>query len=188
VTDDRSNRHAELAVQARLGSQPAFDELMRETKQPLYRFIRRYIGDDDDAYDVLQETFISAWGALKGYDEKRPFLTWLRAIALNKCRDFGRRRAVRDRLQTLLSWILPTHQDPGPAGGEEDARLHQLDLAIAALPAFYKEPLLLTAIAGLSHRQAALELATTPKAIELRVRRARQQLHKDMGPEPAEPE
>ncbi len=44
------------------------------------------------------------------------------------------------------------------------------------LPAFYKEPLLLTTAGGLSHRQAAILLGTTPKAVEMRVRRARKQL------------
>ena len=57
----------------------------------------------------------------------------------------------------------------------------RLDAAIAALPAFYKEPLLLTAISGLSQKDAALQLNTTVKAIEMRVRRARQKLQQELS-------
>ena len=52
----------------------------------------------------------------------------------------------------------------------------QLDQAIACLPAFYKEPLLLTTVSGLSQQDAAAQLKTTTKAIEMRIRRARKKI------------
>jgi RNA polymerase sigma-70 factor (ECF subfamily) len=63
----------------------------------------------------------------------------------------------------------------------EALRLQKLDAAIAALPGFYKEPLLLTAVSGLTHLEAAALLKTTPKAVEMRLRRARQQLARTIG-------
>jgi len=182
VTDDNTERDAGLAIQARNGDKRAFTLLMQHTKQPLYRFVRRYIASDDDAYDIVQESYIAAWSALKRYDEQRPFATWLRAIALNKCRDFGRRNAVRARLRILFSFLLPTEEPPTSTEDvQKDDRLLRLDAAIAALPAFYKEPLLLTAISGLSQKDAALQLNTTVKAIEMRVRRARQKLQQELS-------
>ena len=86
---------ASLAVAARQGDEAAFAALMRRHKGWLYQFIRRYVADRDDAYDVLQESFVSAWGALARFDPERPFEAWLRRIALNKCRDRARRNAVR---------------------------------------------------------------------------------------------
>ncbi len=62
-----------LAAQARQDDRRAFDDLVRRHKAPLYRFVRRYVGDGDDAYDIVQDAFISAWGALKRYDPGRPF-------------------------------------------------------------------------------------------------------------------
>ena len=56
------------------------------------------------------------------------------------------------------------------------ARLQRLDVAIAGLPAVYKEPLLLTATAGLSQREAAAMLKISTKALEMRLYRARQKL------------
>lgn len=60
-------------------------------------------------------------------------------------------------------------------------RLHRLDQAIAGLPAFYKEPLLLTTVGGLSNIEAAETLKTTPKAIEMRLYRARQKLNSTLA-------
>lgn len=182
MTDDNTERDGGLAIKARNGDKRAFTELMQNTKQPLYRFVRRYVASDDDAYDIVQDSYIAAWSALKRYDERRPFATWLRAIALNKCRDFGRRNAVRTRLRLLFSFLLPT-EEPPPEITSTDDRLQRLDAAIAALPAFYKEPLLLTAISGLSQKDAASQLNTTVKAIEMRVRRARQKLQQELSNE-----
>ena len=86
---------AALAARAIKGDRSAFNHIVRRHQEPLYRFIRRYVGDTDEAYDLLQETFVSAWQALGRYDPARPAATWLRRIALNKCRDWGRRRTVR---------------------------------------------------------------------------------------------
>ena len=82
----------QLAASAVAGDERAFARLIARHKDGLYRFIRRYTGDPDEAYDLLQETFAAAWMALKRYDAARSFPTWLRSIALNKCRDWSRRR------------------------------------------------------------------------------------------------
>ena len=180
MAEDREESEADLAIKARNGDRRAFSLLIEQTKRPMYRFVRRYVGNDEDAYDIVQDAYIAAWSALARYDEGRSFLTWLRAIALNKCRDFRRRNLVRGKLNSLFSFASPAHEEPLPSQDLGDERLQRLDSAIAALPAFYKEPLLLTAISGLSQKEAAEQLKTTPKAIEMRVRRARQKLHDDL--------
>ena len=52
---------AALAARAINGDRSAFNLIVRRHQEPLYRFIRRYVGDADEAYDLLQETFVSAW-------------------------------------------------------------------------------------------------------------------------------
>jgi RNA polymerase sigma-70 factor (ECF subfamily) len=182
VTDDGTPSDVELALRAQIGERHAFDLLVRRHRELLYRFVRRYIGNDDDAYDIVQDTFISAWMAMRRYDREKSFTTWLRAIALNKCRDFGRRQSVRRR---FLRFAAPNEPD-APQDWQPDIRaaqdaleikrLQRLDRAIAELPPFYKEPLLLTTTAGLSQQEAAAELRTTTKAIEMRIRRAKKKL------------
>ena len=172
---------AELAGRAAGGDHRAFDLLMRRHKVGVHAFARRYVGDADAAYEVVQDTFVSAWRALKRYDRARPFHVWLRAIALNKCRDRGRRASVRrlifsDRGEAPEGLL---QADPGP-GAEasliDRQRLATLERAIAALPAQLKEPLILTVFDGLSHAEAGALLGINAKAVETRVYRARRRL------------
>ena len=169
----------DLAALAGHGDRSAFERLVGRHKASLFNFVRRYVGQADDAYDVLQDTFLAAWLAAPRFNPERPFLPWLRTIALNKCRDFGRRRSVRRLLFSTSSDVKETHNPENTETAEANAesdRLSRLDQAIAALPRAYKEPLLLTSVSGLSHQEAAAVLQTTAKAIEMRVYRAKRQL------------
>jgi RNA polymerase sigma-70 factor (ECF subfamily) len=187
VTDTGSAHDEDLASLAKRGDRAAFESLVRRHKDDLYRFVRRYVGQADDAYDVLQDAMVAAWLGLPRYDPARPFAPWLRTIALNKCRDFGRRQTVRRLFHRTLAQDWTAHQTPVEAQGVpddtalSDDRLDRLDRAIADLPALYKEPLLLTTVSGLSREDAARFLKTTPKAIEMRLYRARRKLRAALG-------
>ena len=169
---------ASLAARALTGDRRAFDNLVIRYQEPLYRFIRRYVGDADETYDLLQETFVAAWQALGRYDPDRSALTWLRRIALNKCRDWGRRRTVRKFFYHAAPLEAAESATPDadlPADTQE-AALARLDRAIAMLPRQLKEPLLLTMFEGLSQEAAGDILGITAKAVETRIYRARKQL------------
>jgi RNA polymerase sigma factor CnrH len=172
-----SDSDAALAGRAAKGDRTAFNRIVQRYQEPLYRFIRRYVGDADEAYDLLQETFVSAWQAVGRYDPARPAATWLRRIALNKCRDWGRRRTVRRFFYGAAS--LDAAEPPPAAPPVDDgneAVLTRLDRAIAALPTQLKEPLLLTAFEGVSQEAAGRALGISTKAVETRVYRARKRL------------
>ena len=177
---------AALAAAALAGEDRAFTELMRRHKDGLYRFIRRYVGDADEAYDLLQEAFVAAWAALASFDPDRPMPAWLRAIALNKCRDWSRRRKVRRFFFTAESIegkpVAALAEENTAGDGTRQALLDRLDAAIATLPRSLKEPLLLTAFEGLSHRQAGAALGLSAKAVETRVYRAKQALSQILNP------
>lgn len=172
---------AKLAACAREGDRGAFDRLVAKHKVQLFRFVRGYVGNGEDAYDLVQDTFVAVWLALKSFDPNKDFTVWLRTIALNKCRDFSRRQAVRQRFLRLFAVELEAqvsvarYVDASVTNGLED-RLMRLEQAIAELPPFYKEPLLLTAIEGLSQMAVATQLSTTTKAVEMRIRRAKKKL------------
>lgn len=178
---------AELAARAAGGDDHAFTLLMRRHKGRLFGFARQYVGDADAAFEIVQETFVSAWQALGRYDGRRPFGPWLRAIALNKCRDRGRRNAVRRLVFGDKSLDSPEAQrQPDPLPDAESVMLHSkrrasLEAAIATLPSKLKEPLLLTYFDDLSQQQAADVLGISAKAVETRVYRARQKLEEILG-------
>lgn len=154
---------------------------MNRHKDWLYRYIRRYVFNAEDAEDILQETFVSAWGALSRYDTDRPLGAWLRRIALNKCRDKGRGQKVRRMVMGVVG--LSDRALETPAGDPTaehsaiaSATLGRVHSEIRDLPPSIRDPLVLTALEGLSFKEAGAVLGLTPKAIELRVARARAKL------------
>jgi RNA polymerase sigma factor (sigma-70 family) len=169
-----------LASEAKAGDRAAFDALVRRHKNAIQGLCRRYLGNADDAYDVLQDAFAAAWLGLARYDPSRAFGPWLRTIALNKCRDFGRRRSVRRLLLSAFRREPAPATEPRESAETDDRRLARLDKEIAALPSAYKEVLILTALGGLSHQQAAEELGLSAKAVEMRVYRAKKRLAERM--------
>ena len=174
--------NGDLPTRAANGDRSAFSELMRETRTALFRFVRRYVGDEQDALDLLQETYAAAWISIRRYDPARPFEAWLRTIALNKCRDWSRRRFVRRIVRGATDLSSPQAMavpDEAMAPDEQiDAarNLAQLNLEVSRLPAHLKAPLILTAIEGRSQGEAAAILRISVKAVETRVARARRRL------------
>lgn len=169
-----------LVAQALAGRQPAFSMLMSRHRDAVFRLARNHLGNDADALDVTQECFVAAFLALARYDPARPFRGWVLRIAINKCHDWARRRAVR----RFFAFARPIDDaldvaDRGPdpeaalASSGEVARIRR---AVAALPASLKEPLILCALEGLSQDEAAAVLGMTRKAVETRIYRARQKL------------
>jgi RNA polymerase sigma factor (sigma-70 family) len=189
VTEDEAPTDAVLARRAAEGDERAFAELVRRHKEPLYRLLRRYTGDADDAYEAAHEAFIAAWSAIRRYDPSRSFLAWLRTIAINKARDRGRRAAFRRLLfgtDGLEGGRALSEPDPGAAADEtliERQDLLALDQAVARLPALLKEALLLTAFEGCTQPEAGEILGVSAKTIETRVYRARKILAQTLDPE-----
>jgi RNA polymerase sigma-70 factor (ECF subfamily) len=179
---------AALAALALSGRQDAFARIMQRHREPIFRLIRGHVGDADEALDLTQETFVAAYGALDHFDGARPMRAWLARIALNKCRDWGRRRTVRRLFRQAepldVGAIQVADDAPGPwavAQGRDDLRA--LAKAIATLPASIKEPLLLQVFEELSQAEIGRTLGISEKAVETRIRRARLMLAERMRAE-----
>lgn len=171
----------QLARLSRAGDERAFAELVRRHKEPIYRLARSCTGDADEALDIVQDAFVAAHGALRRYDPERSFRAWLARIALNKCRDWSRRRAVRRlfSLPGLTADQAAEYADPTPGVEQEAAdrqELARLEQGIAALPRALREVLVLRTIEGLSQAETADALGVTEKAVETRLYRARAKL------------
>lgn len=175
----------QLAGRAAKVDREAFAALMSVHKARLYRFVRGRTSDPEEAFDIVQESFISAWGALDRFDPNRSFGVWLRAIALNKCRDRGRRAAVRrGLLGSCDASAAEAVRDPRPSPEDElIARddLFALQRAMAALPGHLREALMLTAVDGMPQAAASVVLGCSVKSVEYRVHRAREILSLKIG-------
>ena len=184
---DQTSLDGELAARVLAGDDRAFTLLMRRTKAPLYNFTRRYVDDDDLAYDLLQQAYVSAWKALARYDTRRPFEAWMRTIVRNKCRDAQRKASVR-RLINLSPVSPQGRQHDAPTPGQDPEQilavrddLRRASAALSSLPDGLKTPLILTAIEGWTMAEAADYLGLTEKAVETRLYRARKALNEKLA-------
>ena len=154
---------------------------MRRHRQSLFRMVRACVGEADEALDLLQETFVAAHQALPRYDCDRSMRAWLSTIAINKCRDWGRKRTVR-RFLAFAAPIGPEAEAiADDEAGIDDAagdrqELDRVMRAISTLPANLKESLVLRTIEGLSQAETAEVLSISEKAVETRLYRARSKL------------
>jgi RNA polymerase sigma factor (sigma-70 family) len=182
VTSDDDPPDAVLASRAAEGDDHAFASLVRRHKEPLFRLLRRYTGDPDEAYEATQEAFIAAWVALRRYDPERPFLAWLRTIAFNQPRDRGRRMAFRRLIfgtqgfEESGALAQPDAAVPADDAVIDRQDMASLDQAIARLPVRLKEALILTAFDGWSQQEAGDILGVSAKTVETRAYRARKVL------------
>ena len=171
----------ELATLSIAGRQAAFAEIMRRYRQPVFRLARACVGEPDEALDLVQETFVAAHQALPRYDTQRAMKAWLSTIAINKCRDWARKRAVRRFLSFGFAMedqadILPDNAVAIDDSAADRQELDRVTRAISTLPANLKEPLVLRTIEGLSQAETAEVLGISQKAVETRLYRARAQL------------
>jgi len=172
----------ELAALTLGGRQAAFAEILHRHQAPIFRLVRGLAGNADEAVDLTQDCFVSAFLHLQKYDGDRPLRAWLSRIAINKCRDWRRRQKVR-RLFTFGS--APTQlereavPDDSPSAHETASgkmELRRLHAAIAQLSVPLREVLLLRTVEGMTQAETAIALAISGKAVETRLYRARARL------------
>ncbi|HKC23405.1 MAG TPA: sigma-70 family RNA polymerase sigma factor [Thermoanaerobaculia bacterium] len=95
-----------LASAARAGDADAFEELVRRRTPGVLAFLRRMLGDAEDARDVAQLTFVRVWENLDRYDSSWAFSTWLFRIAGNLAIDALRSRRTRARTESETFRLL----------------------------------------------------------------------------------
>ncbi len=182
ILDLSAASEGELATLTLAGRQAAFREIMRRHREPIYRLVQGHLGDAHEALDVVQECFVAAFLNLHKYDDARPMRAWLARIAINKARDWHRRRTVRRMFAgtgSLADDVMEMVSDSAPgmdvllADREE---LQRVTLAIASLPRNLKETLLLRTLEGFGQATTAQMLGISEKAVEARLRRARVKL------------
>ena len=174
----------ELAVLSRGGDAAAYGEIVRRHKQPLHRIVARLAGDEEEAVDIVQDAFIAAHAAIAKFDTGRSMRTWLTRIAVNKARDWRRRRIVRRFISAMLPDEAIEVADDVPAidsAVADRAELARVEAAIGRLPANLREVLVLRTIEGLTQAEVGEALSIGEKTVETRLYRARLKLREDLG-------
>jgi RNA polymerase sigma-70 factor (ECF subfamily) len=155
---------AALVVRARDGDRAAFEELVRRTSRLVFARLYLDAGRADRAEDLLQETFLTAFRALRKLEDANGFRPWLLAIAHNVLIDDARRAARQKR--TAPTADTPLEQlrslEPPPDEAAERSELRQRVLGVLrSLPAEYQLPLTLRYITGADYDAIGEQLGLT---------------------------
>jgi len=139
------------------------------------RFARRRLDSDDAAWDVVSDTFTSAWRNWSRRPGDDALLPWLYAIAANAIRDRQRAAGRQRRLVSRLSMLQP--EAPGADLAEEVLGREAVAAALGRLSPVDREVLMLVAWEGLTDARAiGLVLGLRPGTVRGRVHRARRRL------------
>lgn len=178
------------------GDERALERLMEKHDRILFRTILRSINNQWSARELVQDVFTKAYFSISQFSGQGSFKAWLYRIALNSVRDAVKSRALRESAQTdSMSETtgyegeyaegdeppaLVTHRTPGEDAQSTEA-LNSLRSGIARLPDELRMPFILCVLEEHSHEEAATILGLTPKAIEMRIYKARKRLEKDLA-------
>jgi RNA polymerase sigma-70 factor (ECF subfamily) len=174
----------------RLGADEAIPLLLDRYGDKLYRLGLRVCGDEDEAYDLLQEIFLNAFKKWDQFEGRSAPTSWLYTIAVRACQRRHRLRAGEPKVMRSLEEMLPSGdavaavpegKDPLSAVIARQAE-ERLSGALVGLPLQYRLPLILKDIAELSIQQVAQILGLKEATVKTRVHRARLQLREILDP------
>lgn len=171
LTFSRADPETRLIQSAQRGDKTAFDRLVRSYAGPLLGFVARQVGPDA-AEDVLQETWMAGWAALKTYRGQARFKAWLYAIARHKCLDY--RRTKKRSAAEELSDDTPGLPVPEDAYRASD-RAQAVHTALSELPAAQQEVLELYFYAELTLPEIATMLGRNLNTVKYQFYRAHAQ-------------
>lgn len=168
-----ADRDADQIKRAAGGDPAAIRAIVVRNTAPLHALAFRMLRSQEDAEEVVQETFLRAWKALPNWKPKAQLSTWLHRVALNLCYDRLRKR--REHVMAEPPDIVD--DGPGPQGQLERRQdIERVHGAIAQLPERQQAALSLCALEGYTNKMAAEILDVSVDALESLLSRARRQL------------
>ena len=178
---DDAQPDEELVRQARGGSRPAFEALVRRYQKPLYFLCLRYVRDHDAAADLAQRTFIRVLEKLDELREDNTFRSWLYRIGANLSLNH-----IRDHARFVDEEAAARRGAGGAAGGRDASwrpprRRRRCGAAVAQLPTKQRMTLELRVYEELSFKDIAAALDTTEGAAKVNFHYAVRRLRELLG-------
>ncbi len=172
----------ELARAAAGGDESAFEALVGLHEKKVYNLALRMCGSPEDARDVAQEAFLSAWRGLPRFRGEAGFSTWLYRLTQNAAIDHLRRTRRQQGERSLEDEILGLDAaDPTPSPQEqtEGAELRRAVLAaLEQLSEEHRQVLVLREVQEMRYEEIAGELGLDLGTVKSRISRARSALRK----------
>jgi RNA polymerase sigma-70 factor (ECF subfamily) len=178
---------AELAAGAVAGDASAFEAMVRQHNRLLFRTARGIVADDAQAQDVVQETWLRAFGKLASWRGEAALGTWLARMAINIAVSSQRRkgRLVQLRDDGPTEDAMDTTGAPGnetpDAIAERSEMRALLQSSIEGLPPIYRSVFILRAVEEMSVEEAAFCLDVSQDVVKTRFLRARAMLRDELA-------
>lgn len=175
---------AELVEQARRGDPAAFDTLVERYQHAVFRAALAVTGRRDEAEEVAQDTFLRAYQHLAGFRGDASVKTWLLAIAWRQA--LSHRRSMVARLRRMVTSDTEVPFDPPASARAQDAELEAQELTttvrrlVRALPAKYRDVLLLSASGDYTFDELSQILSVPAGTLKWRVSEARRRLREKL--------
>ncbi len=183
-TPTAQDSDSDLVARLKRGDDAAFEALVRTHTGRLLAVARRFLGNEEDAQDAVQEAFVRAFKAIHGFQERAQLHTWLHRIVVNAA--LTKLRERRRRPTESIDDLMPAYSADGHQLVEtrdwSDAVLERKETAglvrnaIAMLPDQYRDVLVLRDIEERDTAEAAAILGTSSNVVKVRLHRARQAL------------
>jgi len=175
-----------LVTRAASGEKDAFRELFDRYRTKVYRVAYRFLGNHEDALDVVQDAFVKVYRALAGFERRSEFRTWLMRIVTNTCLDLRRRRGsssaapLSDEIvETLADESQPARRVDKPIEKMEYGELRQaLSRALDRLSDAHRTVFVLHAEEEMTYREIAEILGISEGTVMSRLYHARRNLQK----------
>jgi RNA polymerase sigma-70 factor (ECF subfamily) len=175
----------DLVDRAKAGDMEAFAELVRRYERRIYRMARQITQNDEDAEDVLQDSFLKAFEHLDSFQGQSKFYTWVTRIAVNESlmklrkRKSDRTVSLDENIETdeepIVREIAVWDDTPESKYSQEELR-QILDRAIDSLKPIFRTVFILRDVEELSTEETAEMLGLSVAAVKSRLLRARLQL------------
>lgn len=182
----RCERDTALVAGVLAGRTEAFERLMRLHNRQLFRVARSILRDDAEAEDAVQEGYLSAYGALAGFNGQSSLATWLTRIVANEALARLRRRSRR---ADMSDDAAEPEQQPAPAAETPEALALRRELrrlieaSVDRLPDGCRAVFMLRAVQELSVEETAACLGMSQPAVKTSLFRARALLRQSIGRE-----
>ena len=167
---------------ARKGDEAAFEQLVRTYENKVYHLALRMCNNPDDAMEIAQEAFLSAWRGLPFFREESSFATWLYRLTSNAAIDFLRRdkrNVTGPSLDDDKTFTQAPDPAPSPHSRAEQGELREaLAAGLATLTPEHRQVLLLRELQGMSYEEIARALDLDLGTVKSRIARAREKLRK----------
>ena len=182
-SSDRTMDDREYVEAARGGDDGAFAALVNRHAGGLHRAVARILGDESEAWDVVQIAFVRAWQRLDRYDPQWSFATWLYRIGTNLAIDVLRSRSSRERTHRAGSeHRLRVVGEPRGASDLADHREVDwlLDQLVEALTPQQRSAFVLREIEGMETAEVARALGCSATTVRNHIFQARKTLRHEL--------